>query len=87
MATKKISATKLAKETADILDRVAFKGERFVVERRGKRVCRILPAERKRCTAKDLVEALERFGPFGVELGNAVKDLRSTLEQPRPPSW
>jgi len=56
---KRISATELAKKTADILDRVAFKGERFVVKRRGKAICRILPVKRRGCSGADLAEARE----------------------------
>ena len=46
--------TRLRDDLADTLNRVAYKGERIVLERRGKRVAVLVPVE-----DLDLLEALE----------------------------
>jgi prevent-host-death family protein len=40
----KLTATELAKRLSDVLDRVRYRGERFVVERNGEPVATIAPA-------------------------------------------
>ena len=41
---KKISATEAARSFSDILNRVRYRGEEFVIERGGEAVCRMIPA-------------------------------------------
>ena len=55
----RISATGAARRFSDLLNRVLYKGEQFVVERNGQPVCRIVPANRKKFTVADLVKLLE----------------------------
>jgi prevent-host-death family protein len=40
---KRVAATELARRLGDILNRVRYRGETFVVERNGKAVARIVP--------------------------------------------
>jgi len=53
-----ISATRAARNFSDLLNRVVYRGEAFVVERGGEPVCRIVPAGPRKCTVADLVEFL-----------------------------
>ena len=56
----RISATKAARNFSEILNRVAYKGETFVVERSGRPVCEIAPAKEKRgISTKELVKFLK----------------------------
>jgi prevent-host-death family protein len=57
----RISATEAARRFSDLLNRVYYKGEEFVVERGGKPVCRIVPAPRKRFTGSDLARLWARL--------------------------
>ena len=41
----RISSTNLARNLGDVLARVRYRGESFVVERNGKRVARVCPVE------------------------------------------
>lgn len=41
----RISSTHLARNLGDVLARVRYRGESFVVERNGKRVARVCPVE------------------------------------------
>lgn len=53
-----ISATRAARSFSDLLNRVAYRGESFVVERGGQPVCRLVPAGPRKCTVTELVEFL-----------------------------
>ena len=53
-----ISATRAARNFSDLLNRVVYRGEAFLIERGGQPVCRIVPAGPRRCTVADLVEFL-----------------------------
>lgn len=55
----KISATQAARTFSDLLNRVRYKGEEFVVERNGEPVCRIVPVEPKSFTGADLIRLLK----------------------------
>lgn len=44
MATR-VTATEVARSFSDVLNRVRYRGEEFVVERGGEPVCRIVPVE------------------------------------------
>ena len=57
-----VTATEAARKFSEILNRVAYKGETFVVERSGRPVCEISPPETEGVSTKELVEIL-RSGP------------------------
>lgn len=54
-----ITATAAARTLSDLLSRVHYRGESFIVERGGEAVCRIVPAGPRRATVADLLRALE----------------------------
>lgn len=54
----RIPATEAARHFSDLLNRVRYRNEEFVVERGGQPVCRIIPAGPARCTVADLVRLL-----------------------------
>jgi prevent-host-death family protein len=57
-----VSATRAAREFSELLNRVRYGGETFLIERGGKPVGRLTPAASPRCTLAELVEFL-RGGP------------------------
>jgi prevent-host-death family protein len=54
-----LSATEAARNFSDLINRVLYRGEVFVVERGGQPVCRIVPARPSTLTLRDLVQALK----------------------------
>lgn len=57
----RISATELARSLSDVLNRVRYRGEEFVVERGGEPVARIGPTGSPRTlTLKEFVDLLRR---------------------------
>jgi antitoxin (DNA-binding transcriptional repressor) of toxin-antitoxin stability system len=57
-----ISATRAARTFSDLLNRVRYRGESFVIERGGEAVGRLTPAGASRCTVAELAMHL-RAGP------------------------
>ena len=79
----KVTATEAARTFADLLNRVRYRGESFVVERAGEPVCRISPATARRCTLADLVRVVESLRPAGPGFADAVEKARK--RQPKLP--
>lgn len=78
-----ISATDAARSLSDLLNRVRYRGESFVIERGGEVVCRIVPAGPARCTVADLVRALKAAPRPDAEYLDAVE--AATKDQPKLP--
>lgn len=88
MATK-ITATELARNLSDILNRVRYKGESFEVTRGGETIAEIKGAERKRATARDLIELLENGPKPDPDFWKDVEEAHRMMNEPLPdpPSW
>lgn len=74
----RVSATHAARGFSDLLNRIRYRGEEFVVERGGEPVCRMLPAEPpRRFTLRDLATLLReapRPDPgFATDVRRAVR--------------
>ncbi len=65
METKetKLTATQLARSLSDVLNRVQYKGERFIVERNGRPVATLGPAQADQATRTvgDLIELINQL--------------------------
>jgi prevent-host-death family protein len=80
----KITATELARNLSDVLNRVRYRGERFVVERNGESVATLAPATAiPRVTWHDVVARLGDLTPpsdgFADEL-EAIQASQPTAE-------
>ena len=53
-----ISATKAARSFSDLMNRVRYRGESFVVERGGQPICEIIPAKPPQFTGAELAKLL-----------------------------
>ena len=78
-----ISATEAARSLSDLLNRVRYRGESFLVERGGEPVCRIIPAGPPRCTVAMLVRALRSTAVPDDDYLDTVEKL--TRAQPALP--
>ena len=79
----RVSATEAARTFSDLVNRVRYRGESFVVERAGEPVCRIAPATTIRRTLADLVRVLESLpAPDAAYLDVVTK---ATKRQPKLP--
>lgn len=80
-----ITATELARNTREILDRIASRGETFVVERNHAAIARILPSEPVMTAA----EALEGLAPTvtPAQATRWLKDSRSRFDDTLRDPW
>jgi len=79
-----ISVTEAARNFADIVSRVFYRGERFVLERGGKPVARLIPVPRggRLGDLPDLLGAAPRLSDDEAEaLGRDVDEARHSLPE------
>jgi antitoxin (DNA-binding transcriptional repressor) of toxin-antitoxin stability system len=80
-----LSATQAVRQFSDLLNRVRYRGEEFVIERGGEPVCEIIPARPVTRTVADLVRALRTIPKPDDEYWDTLADL-TKHQQPLPPS-
>jgi antitoxin (DNA-binding transcriptional repressor) of toxin-antitoxin stability system len=82
--TTKVSATEAVRTFSDLLNRIRYRGEEFLVERAGEPVCRMTPAgPAKTPTFRDLASLLREIPK--PDAGYASDVRRATRSQRRPP--
>ena len=79
----RVSATELARRLGDILGRVRYRGESFVVERNGDQVARLSPVPGK--STATLREALASWRRAGQPDPDFAADLERVGKSDRPP--
>jgi len=76
----KTSATDLAKSLSDILNRIRYRGERFVVERNGEPVATLAPAgPTSRITLREVVARLGNLTLPGDGFAEDLEAIQSSL--------
>lgn len=75
MLETKITATELARNLSDVLSRIRYRGEQFVVERNGESIARIGPSSDVRGIT--LAELIARVGDLHMPGGGFADDLES----------
>ena len=84
----RISATETARRFSELMNRVRYRGESFIVERGGKPVCEILPVRPTRFSGKDLADLLRSLPKPDEEYLDLVEGLsakQSTVAESRWP--
>ncbi|MGH7544680.1 MAG: type II toxin-antitoxin system Phd/YefM family antitoxin [Gemmatimonadota bacterium] len=79
----KISATELARRLGDVLGRVRYRGDSFLVERNGEAVARVVPLPEGSVTT--VREALAAWGEAGKPDPAFASDLERVGAADRPP--
>jgi prevent-host-death family protein len=80
-----ISATEAARSFSDLLNRVLYRGEVFVVERGGQPVCRITPARPVKFTLRDLVHLLKTIPKPDPGYWDALEEINRNQPTPESP--
>jgi antitoxin (DNA-binding transcriptional repressor) of toxin-antitoxin stability system len=87
MKKKKITATDLARNLSDILNRARYRGEEFVVERNGEAVATLGPPPiPKGITFRELVELIRRLRP-DPEFFDDLQEIHALQGQMEPSRW
>ena len=85
MSEKAISVTDAARNFADCVNRAHYQGTTFVLHKNGVPVARIVPEERKSCTALELAAALAKVRLSDEEFAAWRRDLKAAREILLPP--
>ena len=85
----RITATELAKSLSDILNRVRYKGERFLIERKGEPVATLAPAAPVPgdITMRKLVAVLKDLGSPDEDFADDLEAIQSAQTKTSPPLW
>lgn len=82
----RISATELARTLGDVLARVRYRGDTFVVERNGTTVARLVPAAETGTTLAEALAAWRSAGPPDPAFADALEEIDS-LDWPPDDPW
>ena len=86
----RISATEAARSFSDVVSRVRYRNEEFVVEKGGEPMCKISPVGRSagRSTIGDLLKLFDELPPFDQEYCETVSAVtRGQDELPARSPW
>ena len=85
--TTRISATEAVRTFSDLLNRIRYRGEEFVIERAGEPICRMTPAAAPgRLTLRELAALLRDMPNADAGYASAVRRaVRSQGRLPRTP--
>lgn len=78
MTTKKISATELKRNTADIINEVAFGNKKILVLRHDEVVAEITKPKNK---VKDMDYVMKKYGGSMPGLSASIKDFRGSIDK------
>jgi prevent-host-death family protein len=79
----RITATELARKLGEILGKVRFRGDSFVIERNGEPVARVVPSPRSRTAT--LVDGLRAWSEASSDDPAFAEDLERINRADRPP--
>jgi prevent-host-death family protein len=85
-----ITATELARSLSDVLNRVKYRGESFVVTRNGEPVATLAPASgepKETMTWREFIEFLKAHPLPDEDFVRDVMEAKSMQTPPRIPEW
>jgi antitoxin (DNA-binding transcriptional repressor) of toxin-antitoxin stability system len=83
-----ISATELSRRMSDILNRVKYRGERFVIQRNGESFAVIEPLRNKPgITARELIAQVGNLKFPGDGFGDDLEAVQSSQPPAEMPEW
>jgi prevent-host-death family protein len=86
--TTRITATELARGLSDILNRVKYKGERFVIERNGEPVAVLQPCDQdKTMTFRELAELLRTLPRPDDRFADDLEAIQAEQSRTPPVEW
>ncbi|MBI4491473.1 MAG: hypothetical protein HY690_01615 [Chloroflexi bacterium] len=86
MATR-ITVSEFDRQMSEVLNRVAYQGERFIIERGGKAVARLEPVGPVRGVT--LNEVVEKLGDLKIPegFGDDLEAIRASIPKLEVPEW
>ena len=83
----RISATETARRFSELMNRVRYRGESFVVERGGKPICEILPAKPSKFSGRELADLLRSLPKPDEEYLALVEKLTAKQSKVAGSRW
>ena len=88
--TTRIGATELSRRLSDVLNRVRYRDESFLIERNGEPIAALGPATPPTANGvslSDLIEALGRTEPLDDAFANDLEEIQSLQPRATDPAW
>jgi prevent-host-death family protein len=83
-----ITATELARNLSDVLNRIRYRGERFLVERNGEPVARLDPVESSKVlTFRQLIELIRRIEQPDDQFADDLEAIQASQPKAEFPEW
>jgi len=83
-----ISATYASRHFSDILNRVRYRSEEFIIHRGGEKICRMVPiANPKKFTGADFLRVWQNAPKPDPEYWDDLEDIVKHQGPPQWPSW
>jgi antitoxin (DNA-binding transcriptional repressor) of toxin-antitoxin stability system len=83
----RINATQTARQFSELMNRVRYRGESFIVERGGQPICEILPAQPARFRGDELAELLESLPTPDEGYLNLIEKLAAKQPKVAASKW
>jgi len=83
----RISATETVRRFSELMNRVRYRGESFVVERGGKSICEILPTQPPRFSGRELTDLLRSLPKPDEEYFTLVENLMARQSKVAESKW
>ncbi len=82
----RISATELARKLGDVLGRIRYRGDSFIVERNGEPVARVVPlVERPTASLGEVVRGWATEGPPDPAFARDLEEVGAADQPPEDP--
>jgi antitoxin (DNA-binding transcriptional repressor) of toxin-antitoxin stability system len=75
---RRLSATEASRNFSELLNRVRYRGESFIIERGGEPICELKPVAPPRFTGADLVTLFRSLPPVDEGYLSAVEEISKT---------
>ncbi len=85
--SRRLSATEAARNFSELLNRVRYRGETFIIERGGEAVGELRPAAPSRFTGADFVALMSCMPPVDEEFLEAVEEAARTQPPIQVSPW
>ena len=84
--SRRLSATEAARNLSELLNRVLYRGESFIIERSGEPICELRPVAPSHFTGADLVTLLRSLPPVDESYLRMLEAMtREQAALPEPP--
>lgn len=81
-----ITATELGRNLSDVLNRIQYRRERFVVRRNGEEIGTFAPSERRFASWRDLLEIVERH-PVDEQFADDLEAIQAEQQPVQMAVW